>query len=280
MAFKTILVCLTEVNRTQALLDIAAGIAEQQGAHVIGLYVVPAARVSSSARFQMTAQVFESHREYFSARIDEVQNQFEDIMLRNGLEGEWQLVESPSPLIADPVVERAMGSDLIIASQVDRNSEAGVELDFAQRLLMETGRPLLLVPQSGHFSSCGRIAVVGWNATRESARAVFDAVPMLRHAEAVHVTWVETLAKRTQAGSFLGSDLARSLSRHGVAASAETLPGDGMTAGQRLLVHAADLGADLLVIGAYGHTRLREFVFGGSTRYILQSMNVPVFMSH
>jgi nucleotide-binding universal stress UspA family protein len=280
MAFKTILVCLNEVNRTQVLLDIAAGIAQKHGAHVIGLYVVPAVRVPSSARFQMTAQVFESHREYFSARSEEVKAQFEDIMLRNGLEGEWQLVESPSPLIADPVVERALGSDLIIASQVDRNSEAGVELDFAQRVLMETGRPLLLVPQSGHFSSCGRIAVIGWNATREAARAVFDAAPLLCHAEAVHVTWVEIQNKRTQAGSFLGADLALSLSRHGVAASAGTVAGDGMTAGQALLVHVADLGADLLVIGAYGHTRLREFVFGGTTRYILQSMTVPVLMSH
>jgi nucleotide-binding universal stress UspA family protein len=280
MPFKTILVCLNEVDRIQVLLEIATDLAAKQNAHVIGLYVVPAVRVGASTRFQMTAQVFESHREYFSSRIDVVKSQFDDAMVRSRVEGAWQLFESPSPLIADPVVERALGADLVIASQVDRESGAGVELDFAQRVLMETGRPLLLVPHAGQFSSCGRTAIIGWNATREAARATFDAAPMLEHAEAVHVTWIETERKTTQAGTFPGAELARSLARHGITAVAETVPAGANTAGQALLGHVADLKADLLVMGAYGHTRLREFVFGGSTRYILQAMTVPVLMSH
>jgi nucleotide-binding universal stress UspA family protein len=280
MPFKSILVCLNEVNRAQVLLDLAARIAETQSAHVIGFYVVPAVRISSSVGYQVTAQVFESHREYFSARVELVKAQFDETMQRNGLEGEWQLVESSSPLIADPVAERALGSDLIIASQAERHGESGVELDFAPRILMETGRPVLLVPRAGRFTSCGRLAVIGWNSTREAARAAFDAVPMLMHAEAVHVTWVDVAKTGTQAGSLPGAELARALSRHGVTAVAETVPAGGATSGQALLGHAADLGADLLVMGAYGHTRLREFVFGGATRHILQGMTVPVLMSH
>lgn len=280
MSFKTILVCLNAVSRVKVLLDVATDVARRHEAHVVGLYVVPAVPVHASGRLQMTAQVFESHRESFKTRAEDVRAEFDAAMQRSGCQGQWQLVETPSPLIADPVVERALGADLVIASQVDRTSEAGVELDFAQRLLMETGRPVLLVPSAGDFSHCGRVAVIGWNGTREAARAAFDAVPLITEAEAVHVTWVNAQKNRDRAGPVPGSDLARALSRHGVAAVVEDLPTSTMTAGEALLARVSDLGCDLLVIGAYGHTRLREFVFGGATRMVLNRMTVPVLMSH
>lgn len=280
MSYKTILVCLNAVSRVDVLLDVAADIAARQGAHVVGLYVIPAVRVYPSVGLQMTAQVFESHREYFRTRAERVRAAFDEAMQRSGCQAEWQLVESPSPLIADPVVERALESDLIIASQTDRESEAGVELDFSQRLLMETGRPVLLVPRSGAFGHCGRVAVIGWNGTREAARAAFDAVPLITDAEAVHVTWVNAQQDRDQAGPIPGAELARALSRHGVHADVEDLPTSALTAGEALLTRAFDVGADLMVVGAYGHTRLREFVFGGATRLVLNRMTVPVLMSH
>lgn len=280
MPFKTILVCLNEVDRVKVLLDLAAGIAAQQQAHVAALYIVPAVRIYPSVGLQMTAQVFEGHREYFRTRAEKVKGEFEAAVRRHGIEAEWQLVESPSPLIGDPSVERALQADLIIASQIDRGGEGGVELDFIQRLLTETGRPVLVVPRSGSFTGFGRRAVIGWNGTREAARAAFDAVPLLTHAEAVHVTWVDPQKRREEAGSLPGIELAQALSRHGINAIAEGLPTSGTSAGEALLSRVADLGADLLVMGAYGHTRLREFVFGGATRFMLHGMTVPVLMSH
>jgi nucleotide-binding universal stress UspA family protein len=280
MMFKTVLVCLNEVDRVPVLLDVAAGIAAKQNAHVVGLYVVPAARVYPAMGAGVVAQVVDDIREFFKARSAEVRQQFDARIRNQTIEAEWRPVESSYPDIADAVIEHGLQSDLIIVNQVNPESMAGIEPDFTERVVMESGRPVLVIPSFGEFRECGRTVLVGWNATREAARAAFDAVPILRHADAVRVTWVDP-QKSLYGPNFLpGAELATALARHGINVTAEGMPTSGIGAGEALLSHASDLGADLLVMGAYGHNRLREYVFGGATRTILQSMTVPVLMSH
>jgi nucleotide-binding universal stress UspA family protein len=168
----------------------------------------------------------------------------------------------------------------LIASQVNAESNTGVELDFVERVIMGSGRPVLLVPYALDFAGCGRRALIAWNGTRESARAAFDAVPLLKSAESVTISWVDPQKALDTPGSLPGAELANALARHGIKATAEGFPTAGLTAGEALKTRLADLGADLLVMGAYGHTRVREFVFGGATRFILETMPVPVLMSH
>jgi nucleotide-binding universal stress UspA family protein len=280
MAFKTVLVCLNEVDRIPVLLNLAAGIAAKQNAHVVGLYVVPAVRVYPAIGPGMAAQVVEDVREFFNARSDQVKQQFEAHMRQQTIEAEWRLVDSSYPDIAAAVIEHGLQSDLIIVNQVNPESMAGIELDFTERVVMESGRPVLIVPSFGEFRECGHTVLVGWNATREAARAAFDSVPILRHAGAVRVAWVDPQESLDGPGFLPGAELATALARHGVKVTAEGIPTSGIGAGEALLSHASDLGADLLVMGAYGHNRLREYVFGGATRTILQSMTVPVLMSH
>ena len=280
MSIKTILVCLNEVERVKVLLDLASAIAAKHDAHVTGLYVIPAVRVYAASDLQLTAQVFEGQRTFFKERAEKVKAAFEAMASRQRIQAEWQLVESPSPLVADPAAERALQADLVIVSQIDPDSEAGVELDFVERMIMGTGRPLLVVPREGTFGDVGRRVVIGWNATREASRAAFDAVPLLKEAEAVHVTWVDPQKSLEENGALPGAELAQALSRHGISAIAEGYPTSGLTSGEALLNRVSDVGADLLVMGAYGHSRLRELVLGGATRFVLQSMTVPVLMSH
>ena len=280
MAFKTVLVCLNEVDRIPVLLNLAAGIAAKQDATVVGLYVVPAVRVNPAFGPGMVAQVLEDVRDFFMARSDEVKQQFQAHMRQQSIEAEWRLVDSNSPDVADAVIEHGFRSDLIIVNQVNRESRAGIELDFTERVVMESGRPVLIVPAFGEFRECGSRVLDGGNAKREAARAAFDSVPILRHASAVRVTWVNPDKSSDGAGALPGAELAAALARHGIKATAEGLPTRCIGAGEALLSHASDFGADLLVMGAYGHNRLREYVFGGATRTILQSMTVPVLMSH
>ena len=201
----------------------------------------------------------------------------------SGLLGSDLDAPAPEPVVpelATSVVEHAFQCDLVVVSQVDREGDSGIEADFAERVVMESGRPVLVVPLYGAFSECGRRAMVAWNGRREAARAAFDAVPLLQACEAVRVTWLDPQDALDVPGSLPGAELATALSRHGIDVTAEALPTAGIGVGEALLSHASDLGADLLVMGAYGHSRTREYVFGGATRTIFDSMTVPVLMSH
>ena len=280
MSCKTLVVCLNETERAEALISVTAELARRCGAHVIGLYVIPAMQVYPAVGMYMTAEVFEGHRKYFQERADSVAARFNEAMRKQGLSAEWRRVESTSPLVADTVIEHGLEADLVIVSQTNKESADGVELDFTERVVMETGRPVLLIPLYGNFTAVGTSILAGWNGTREAARAIFDAVPLMKLADKVHVCWVDPKKDARVAGQLPGAEIATSLSRHGIRATVEPLPTSGLMAGEALISHASDMGADLLVIGAYGHSRMREFVFGGATRYVLQSMTVPVLMSH
>jgi hypothetical protein len=149
MGYRTILVCLNEVNRAAALLQVAGGIAQTHEAHLIGLFVIPGLRIYPASGMGMTPELFEAHREMFTGRSEEAKALFDAQMRETDLLGEWRLVESGSPLVADTAIEHARQSDLVVASQSSPESDSGVESDFAGRIAMESGRPILLVqPES------------------------------------------------------------------------------------------------------------------------------------
>jgi nucleotide-binding universal stress UspA family protein len=138
----------------------------------------------------------------------------------------------------------------------------------------------LIVPYAGHFATIGQRVLVGWDTSREATRAIRDALPLLGTAQAVTILSIDPQPTREGHGAVPGADMACYLARHGIDAVAEWSVSNGIDAGNVLLSRAADLSADLLVIGAYGHPRFRELVLGGVTRTILESMTLPVLMSH
>jgi nucleotide-binding universal stress UspA family protein len=280
MTYKTILVCLDEVNRVAALAAVSARIAELTGAHVRGLYVIPAAQIYPSTGFEAVPQVFEGHRTYFQNNKDSVRDTFEQAMKREGGAFDFIAVEGRSPLIADEVLNHGRSCDLIVMHATDPAQVSGVELDYIERVVMAVGRPILVLPRQGTSALKLDEVIVGWNAHREASRAVFDALPLLKAAKAVRLVWVDPQRDADLQGSVAGADLAESLARHDVNAIAEGLPSGGIEVGAALLQRAGDTGAGLLVMGAYGHSRLREFVFGGATRLVLDRMTLPVLMSH
>lgn len=280
MSYKTIVLVLNEVGRAKLLVDLAADIAERQEAHVTALYVIPSATVYPSIGMDLGPHIFEGFRVFFQSHAETVKAVFEERMRRSGLTTEWRCVDAASPVIADAAIEHGLQADLVIVSQVDPDSDTGVELDFVERVVMGAGRPVLVVPLGKAFESVGTRALVGWNGTRESARAAFDAVPLLKRCESVTITWVDPQKTFETPGVAPGAELASALSRHGVTCTAEGFPTSGLTAGEALGLRASDLGADLLVMGAYGHSRMRQFVFGGATRFMLEKMPVPVLLSH
>ena len=280
MTYKTILVSLNEVGRAAELIAAAADLARQTGAHVSGLYVVPAVQVYPSVGFEAAPQVFEGNRTYFKDNSARVKQSFEDAMTREGLPHDFHLVDARTPVIADEVIAQGRSADLIIVSTTNPDEITGVERDFVEQVVMSAGRPLVVLPYQGSAKISLDDIVVGWDGGREATRAAFDALPLLKLANIVRVVRVDPQKDPALRGSIAGSDLAQSLARHGIKAEAQGYPTDGLDEGQALMRCAEDNGSGLIVMGAYGHSRLAEFIFGGATRFVLTRLTRPVLMSH
>ena len=284
MPLKTILVLLNDSGRTEQLLDAASPLARQFDAHLIGLYILPAAKVYSDVGMVAAPMVFEGYRELFKSTLAEVRKKFEARAKQDGLKAEWRTVDSNFPEISESAIAHSRSAELIITSQIDYGPDGSIERDLVVRLILESGRPVLIIPRKGHFAPRGEgiaeKAIVGINGTKESSRAMFDALPLLRMVKETRLVWVDPYKESGTAGSVPGAEEAAVLSRHGIKAVAEPMMTDGRNAGEALLMRANDLGADLLVMGAYAHSRMRELVFGGATRHVLEHMAIPVLMSH
>ena len=172
-------------------------------------------------------------------------------------------------------------ADLVIIGQPDpaEKLDDAIHLSPAE-VVLGCPRPVLVVPYIGAPPGFGKTVLIAWNGSREACRAVCDALPLLEKAARVIVMAVNPQNDGIEHGDLPGADLAAYLAHHGVNVEVHADPGASVSVGEELLSRIADLNVDLLVMGAYGHTRAREWVFGGVTRTILNSMTVPVLMSH
>ncbi len=281
MTYKTILVSLNDLQRNEQLLPSAAQLARDFDAHLQGLYVIPAIEVYGGEAFLGTPVVFEDRRELFQNAEKSVRASFDKALANAGIRGDIEVVDSSSPLIAEHVIAHARRSDIAILSQApEKPGLSAIDREFVEQILLSTGRPALVLPRSGRTSLAADLVIIGWSGRRESARAAFDSVPLLKRAKKVHVIWVDPENEYPQAGSLPGAELATTLSRHGVNAVVEPISTGGREAGEALLTKVADSGAELLVMGAYGHSRLRELILGGATKSVLAGMKCPVLFSH
>ena len=280
MTYKTILVSLNEVGRLSELVAAAVALARQTGAHVSGLYVVPAVQVYPSVGFEAAPQVFEGNRSFFKDNGARVKQAFEEAMRREGLSYDFHQIDARTPVIADEVVATGRVADLVIVSATNPEEITGVERDFVEQTVMALGRPVIVLPYKGKAAVSLNEVIIGWDGGREASRAAFDALPLLKKAAKVRVVRIDPQKDPSLRGSVAGADLAEALARHGVKAEAQGYPTDGQDEGQALMRCAEDSGAGLIVMGAYGHSRLAEFIFGGATRFVLNRLVCPVLMSH
>jgi len=171
-------------------------------------------------------------------------------------------------------------ADLVVVSQTDNDEVLpGVMSDFPEYVVMNSGRPVLIVPYAGEFMHVGKKVLIAWDGSMEASRAITGAMPFLRHAQEVKVVVFNAERQVNVHGEQPGADIALHLARHGVKVDVlqETTEQDS---GNALLSLAADTFADLLVMGCYAHSRFREILLGGASRTVLESMTLPVLMSH
>jgi len=277
MTYKTILVHLDHRPRSAERLGLAGSLADEFGAHLIGLFAPGSPRLPSYAQAEGGPLL----RELLERRNAEVQRDaerhFRDIAKRHGGErSEWR-ASQVDPAAA--VQLSARYADLVVAAQPEAEDEGDLR-GLADELVFSAGRPVLFVPYAGRFAALGKRVLVAWDAGREAARAVTDGLPLLQRAEAVEVCAFDPERGRRNHGELPGADIGLYLARHGVKVTVARQSGARYDVGSQILSRAADVGADLVVMGAYGHARVRELVLGGVTRTMLEAMTVPVLMSH
>jgi nucleotide-binding universal stress UspA family protein len=195
-----------------------------------------------------------------------------------GVKAEWRFSNADA---LGTVQLNARYSDLVIVGQRERDTEreTGIAPEFVDELVLSCGRPVLVVPYAGRFPDVGKRALLAWNASREAMRAMTYALPLLASAARVNVVVFEP-GRPGDHGDEPGADAALYLARHGVKAAVSRYGSPGLDIGSQILSRAADMTVDLIVMGAYGHSRVRELVLGGATRTLLESMTAPVLMSH
>ena len=278
--YKSILLHCNDKRRINALLAYAINLAEMFEAHLSALSVVPPPMVTTTVPGGPIA-VIDAHCDIYRADNPEMKAMFEEATRGRALVAEWRDAEADGYPVLDVVLRYGRTADLVVVGQTDWEWWGSHYLDLADRLPVEAGRPVLIIPKSpSSADSLGKRILVGWNARREAARAAFDALPILRKATEVKVVCVNPQSEQEAAQALPTADICASLARHGVKCEGAEEVKPRTSVGETLLACAHDFGADLLVMGCYGHTRWREFILGGATRHVLSYATLPVLMSH
>ena len=275
MSVRDIMVLLERAADAEALADYTHSFAEGFGAHATVVGVVQQLPPAPAFMGEFPYELVQSAQAAAMREIAEGYGRFEKAAPRPNV---CELVKiEPAPGNAPSDVARlARNFDITFAVQPEGADQSASGL-ILEGLLFHSGRPLLILPYIHRGpAKLGRV-VVAWDGGATAARALSAAMPILKRAGRVEI--VTMVNGRKSTSDLPGFDIARNLARHGVAAELKTLP-RGEDVGALILSYAADENADMLVMGGYGHSRLREFVLGGATRTILSSMTLPVLMAH
>lgn len=271
MFIASILVCLGPGEHNEGVLDVAVDLAKSLDSHLVGLDVLPtdgrrfaAAAVAFKSRHMRDAFVTEAELEArFLARAD-----------REGLSRQWLSIDSEA---METILRESVGHELLVIGQASPVMEDHSRVSsIIEQLVLKSGRPVLIVPYSAPHGRVGRRILVGWNGSRESARAVEDAMPLLERADTAIVLTVDPKPE----GTCSTEQVVALLKRHGVRLQLANAKSRGASVGNALVEEVITLNCDLMVMGAYGHSPIREHMLGGPTYDVIQHTTVPVLMSH
>ncbi|RMD63658.1 MAG: universal stress protein [Alphaproteobacteria bacterium] len=278
MPYKNLLVHIDDSKSNAKRLEAAFSLALTHDAHLTGLYVAPDPELPSNLRAEVPPELLRTMWEHVEERVANAKERFLKEMEKAGVRSEVRALHCPASRMPEVVTLHGRYTDLVILGQPEPDSNGDVDPDAVEDVVLSVGRPALVIPYIGAGETLGERIVVAWDGGREAARAVNDAIPLLERAKHVVVLVIDP--HKGGHGEEPGADIALHLARHGIEVEAEHIGAGDLSVADALLSRLTDREADLLVMGAYGHSRLREWVLGGTTRQIFKQMTVPVLMSH
>lgn len=280
MSLKDLLVHIDDKPSSDKRLDAAVELALAFDAHLVGLMLVAEPYVPAAIGVSIPAEILRDQREAAVQRSEAVLATAKERAEKAGcrLEVRRELVKVDD--FGTAFARQARYADLSIVGQGDP-AEGDVDAELVvEASFLDSGRPSLVIPYIGARSLPPKQVLVAWDGSREAARAVGDAMPLLLKAQNVLVLVVDPGKLRGRIGEQPGADLGNHLARHGIKVEVRTAASGGLATGDVIIGQASDAGADLVVMGGYGHSRLRELVLGGATQSLLDHMPIPVLMAH
>jgi nucleotide-binding universal stress UspA family protein len=272
MTIKDILVHIDTAPACEARLSLTIRLARRFDARITGLLILPSPETLALPDSGMAAVALATYLADLKKAAATAGDNFLATVRGHGLEAAWKAEVGPA---VRRFTRRARAVDLVILGQ--RDPDHPTELTAPEDVILACGRPVLVVPYAGRFDDAGARVLIAWNGSREAARAVQEALPLMTIADAVTLLAAKP---KGPADEDLSPEVARHLARHGFNPRVEPTIARDAGIGDEILSRAADLSADLIVMGAYGHSRFRESILGGATRAILRQMTLPVLMAH
>ena len=279
MPYKSILVHVDQTAQSRERIRLAAAITEDEEAHLIGTAMTGISHlVFEEGAFNQHDRTFDHHLKKLRQYAEQSLENFTNVI------NETRVSSVETRLLDDDAVsgmtQQARYADLVVVGQFDPTCGVmGVMADFPESVVMNSVRPVLIMPHTRKFSALPKKIVVAWDASMTATRAIMNALPLLKRSSRTDIVIFNSTVNPETHGEQPGADIALYLSRHGINVNVicrDTRVNDG----EALLSYCADETMDLIIMGGYGHTRFREMVLGGATREILLSMTIPVLMSH
>jgi nucleotide-binding universal stress UspA family protein len=277
MVIKDILVHADSTDTFETRLKYALELGRKNDAHLTALYVIPKYPIPAYAGVSIDPAIFQAVRDNERQTAETAKTKFESISANQDCKVEWRVEEG------DPTHYLNLHGryfDFVVLGQPDPKWNSDGFTEVTDNLVISLGRPCLVVPYIGTAPKTPKRILVAWNGSHSSARAVNDALPLLETADLVEVMSINSDKSSFDEGDIPSADICLHLARHGVKAEAKSTFSSEISDENLILTHASDMAADLLVMGAYGHSRFRELILGGVTRHLLRHMTIPVFMSH
>jgi len=257
--------------------EYAISVAKSYDAHVVGVAFVFEPVIPGSLLGGIPTDLIEVQREENAKAAKAAVTSFEANARSAGVSAETRLLDASVAGASDLFGRIARRFDVAVVGQAQREQGVSDEL-LIEGALFGSGRPVVVVPQ--HHTEAVKLdtVMICWDGSRPAARAIGDAIPLLGRARTIEI--VVVTGERDKSGEITGTNMKRHLARHGINVEIKRIAAGNADVQAAILKHAADLRADFIVMGGYGHSRLREFILGGVTRSILKSMPAPVLMSH
>ncbi len=279
MAIKNILVHVDRTDSMDKTIDAANSLAAQLDAHLTGLILAIRTTIPSYAGATIPQEILDELWAQQMAQAKETKAHFLKRVEAIGRSAECRVESCYGNAVTSILGLHARYADLLVLGQQDPAGTAATP-NLVEHVVLESGRPLLVIPYIGTRANLGKHVAVAWDASREAARAVSDAMPLMEKAERVTVVAINPEKSAAVHGDEPGADIALHLSRHGINCDVQRSSYSDLAVGDALLSRLADLDCDLLVMGAYGHNRWRQLILGGTTETIVKQMTIPVFLSH
>jgi nucleotide-binding universal stress UspA family protein len=276
MRFKTIVAILQNEQDAERVLDCAIPLASQFQSHLIGIHAEALPVPYTSATGFPDTEFLQVSADINRERADKLEATFLKRIEDSGLSFQWRSLESFSGDSALTGISSVRTADLIIAAQRETGGDPSADVDT---LVYDAGRPVLVVPHSGPLVTSFKHVLLAWNGSKEAARAAFDALPFIIEAEKTDILVIDPPDTLDEAPEAAGAEIAAALSRHGATVSVSVQKSGGVSIDDVIQNRIAETGADLLVLGAYSHSWLRQLLFGGVTRTVLRSVQVAAFLS-